>query len=122
MPHINVGDLLYAEVAGKTPLGLEAQRHMDSSKTVPDKLLMRLLLERLKQQDCQTCGWVLDGFPHTRKQVQAARMRTGHQHAQPKPKYHHWPQHTQYAGVVLNLVAVLPCQLAAVIVSCEGCR
>lgn len=72
MPHINVGDLLYAEVAGKTPLGLEAQRHMDSSKTVPDKLLMRLLLERLKQQDCQTSGWVLDGFPHTRKQVQSA--------------------------------------------------
>jgi hypothetical protein len=72
VPHINVGDLLYAEVAGKTPLGLEAQRHMDSSKTVPDKLLMRLLLERLKQQDCQTCGWVLDGFPHTRKQVKIA--------------------------------------------------
>lgn len=69
IPHINVGDLLYAEVAAKTPLGLEAQRHMDSSKTVPDKLLMRLLLERLQHMDCQAHGWVLDGFPHTRKQV-----------------------------------------------------
>lgn len=69
VPHINVGDLLYAEVAAKTPLGLEAQRHMDSSKTVPDRLLMKLLLERLQHADCQTQGWVLDGFPHTRKQV-----------------------------------------------------
>jgi hypothetical protein len=108
VPHINVGDLLYAEVAGKTPLGLEAQRHMDSSRTVPDKLLMRLLLERLKQQDCQTCGWVLDGFPHTREQVQAAvgcalatTMRSQH------PNHHHWPQHTQYAGVVLNALSLM---------------
>lgn len=69
VPHINVGDLLYAEVAAKTPLGLEAQRHMDSCKTVPDALLMGLLLERLKQPDCQAVGWVLDGFPHTRAQV-----------------------------------------------------
>jgi adenylate kinase len=69
VPHINVGDLLYAEVAAKTPLGLEAQRHMDSSKTVPDRLLMRLLLERLQHEDCRAQGWVLDGFPHTRKQV-----------------------------------------------------
>lgn len=70
MPHINVGDLLYAEVAAKTPLGLEAQRHMDSSKTVPGHLLMKLLLERLQHTDCQTHGWVLDGFPHTRKQAE----------------------------------------------------
>ena len=69
VPHVNVGDLLYAQVAAKTALGQEAQRHMDSSKTVPDTLLMRLLLDRLQQPDCQAVGWVLDGFPHTRKQV-----------------------------------------------------
>lgn len=74
MPHINVGDLLYAEVAAKTPLGLEAQRHMDGSKTVPDRLLMRLLLERLQHADCRVAGWVLDGFPHTRKQVGFERI------------------------------------------------
>lgn len=37
MPHINVGDLLYDEVARKTELGLEAKVFMDASKTVPDK-------------------------------------------------------------------------------------
>jgi adenylate kinase family enzyme len=42
---------------------------MDSSKTVPDHLLLTLLLLRLAAPDCQTQGWALDGFPHTRKQV-----------------------------------------------------
>lgn len=69
IPHINPGDLLYAEVASKTPLGLEAKQYMDSSKTVPDHLLLTLLLRRLAAPDCQAQGWALDGFPHTRKQV-----------------------------------------------------
>lgn len=37
LPHINVGDLLFEEVAKKTALGLEAKEFMDASKTVPDK-------------------------------------------------------------------------------------
>jgi hypothetical protein len=71
IPHINAGDLLYAEVASKTPLGLEAKQYMDSSKTVPDHMLLTLLLRRLAAPDCQAQGWALDGFPHTRKQVRS---------------------------------------------------
>jgi adenylate kinase len=37
LPHINVGDLLYEEIARKTPLGLEAKEFMDATKTVPDR-------------------------------------------------------------------------------------
>jgi len=37
MPHINVGDLLYQEVADGTPLGLEAKEFIEKSKTVQDK-------------------------------------------------------------------------------------
>eukprot|EP00882_Tetradesmus_deserticola_P032197 GHRQ01036445.1.p2 GENE.GHRQ01036445.1~~GHRQ01036445.1.p2 ORF type:complete len:119 (+),score=21.01 GHRQ01036445.1:446-802(+) len=74
IPHINAGDLLYSEVASKTPLGLEAKQYMDSSKTVPDHMLLTLLLRRLAAPDCQVQGWALDGFPHTRKQVRLARI------------------------------------------------
>jgi hypothetical protein len=69
VPHVNVGDLLYAEVAAKTPAGLEAQQLMDGGRTVPDRILLGLLLARLQQPDCVAQGWVLDGFPHTRTQV-----------------------------------------------------
>lgn len=37
LPHINVGDLLYKEVADGTPLGLEAKVYIEQSKTVLDK-------------------------------------------------------------------------------------
>lgn len=37
LPVVNAGDLLHAEVARKTPLGVEAQRHMHGSRTVPDR-------------------------------------------------------------------------------------
>jgi adenylate kinase len=68
-----VGDLLYAAVSAQTPAGLEAQRHMDANKgCVPDCILLDLLLARLQQPDCIAQGWVLDGFPHTKKQVNAA--------------------------------------------------
>lgn len=85
VPHVNVGDLLYQEVARKTPLGLEAQGHMDSSKAVPGRLLMQLLLERLQQPDCQVHGWVLDGFPHTRLQVGDHQRHDLHSRPGPMP-------------------------------------
>lgn len=66
---MNAGDLLYAEVSAKTALGLEAKQYMDSSRTVPDRMLMTLVLRRLAATDCQTQGWALDGFPHTKQQV-----------------------------------------------------
>jgi len=69
LPLINAGDLLYAEVAAKTALGLEAKGYTDSSKTVPDELLLKVLLQRLAAPDCATQGWLLDGFPHTSQQV-----------------------------------------------------
>jgi hypothetical protein len=37
VPHINAGDLLHSEVQRRTPLGVEAQQYMHSSKTVPDR-------------------------------------------------------------------------------------
>lgn len=76
LSHINVGDLLSSEVAAKTPLGLEAQQHMDASRTVPDRLLLTLLLRRLAAPDCAARGWALDGFPHTQQQVREAGIQS----------------------------------------------
>lgn len=37
VPHVNAGDLLHAEVRARTPLGLEAEKFMHGSRTVPDR-------------------------------------------------------------------------------------
>ncbi|KAK9808730.1 hypothetical protein WJX72_002676 [[Myrmecia] bisecta] len=73
VPHINVGELLYAEVQARTELGLEAKRFVDASKTVPDHVFITLVMRRLSQEDCVRRGWLLDGFPHTATQVAALR-------------------------------------------------
>ena len=37
---------------------------MDSGKLVPDEVVINILKERLKEDDCKD-GFILDGFPRT---------------------------------------------------------
>ncbi|OWZ21862.1 Adenylate kinase [Phytophthora megakarya] len=69
--HLSTGDLLRAAVTGGSPLGVLAQRFMDSGQLVPDELIVDVVLERLAQSDCEARGWLLDGFPRTPTQAQA---------------------------------------------------
>lgn len=38
-------------------------------KLVPDEVIIGIVRDRLAEEDCQTHGWLLDGFPRTRAQV-----------------------------------------------------
>ncbi|KUF90701.1 hypothetical protein AM587_10016303 [Phytophthora nicotianae] len=69
--HLSTGDLLRAAVACGSPLGVQAQHFMDSGQLVPDELIVDVVLERLAQPDCESRGWLLDGFPRTSTQAQA---------------------------------------------------
>ena len=70
VPHIATGDMLREAVAAKSPLGLEAKRHMDSGGLVPDQVVIGLVGERLGQPDAKV-GCLLDGFPRTAAQAEA---------------------------------------------------
>ena len=70
VPHVATGDMLREAVAARTPLGLEAKRHMDSGGLVPDEVVIGLVGERLAQTDAKA-GVVLDGFPRTVAQAEA---------------------------------------------------
>ncbi|KAL3662334.1 hypothetical protein V7S43_012661 [Phytophthora oleae] len=69
--HLSTGDLLRAAVACGSPLGVQAQHFMDSGQLVPDELIVDVVLEKLAQPDCESRGWLLDGFPRTATQAQA---------------------------------------------------
>lgn len=71
VPHISTGDLLRAEVASGSTLGLEAKSSLDSGELVPDEVLVPLLLERTEGPEPLT-GFVLDGFPRTPAQARLA--------------------------------------------------
>jgi adenylate kinase len=40
-----------------------------AGQLVPDEVIIGVVVERLKKEDCMEKGWLLDGFPRTRAQV-----------------------------------------------------
>ena len=69
VPHISTGDIFRANIKNGTELGMEAKKYMDAGKLVPDELTVKILLDRVAQDDCKN-GYVLDGFPRTIPQAE----------------------------------------------------
>ena len=70
VPHISTGDIFRANIKNGTELGNKAKVYMDQGLLVPDNLVVDLVVDRLKQEDCKK-GYVLDGFPRTIPQAEA---------------------------------------------------
>ena len=64
IPQISTGDILRTAVKNLTPLGEEAKTFMEAGQLVPDEVVVGLIKERLKEEDCVK-GYILDGFPRT---------------------------------------------------------
>ena len=71
VPHISTGDLLRAEVAAGSPLGLQAKEVMARGELVSDDILLGMLEDRFSRDDTKA-GFILDGYP--RNLVQAAAL------------------------------------------------
>lgn len=69
VPHISTGDIFRANIKNGTELGMEAKKYMDQGLLVPDELTVKILLDRVAQDDCKN-GYVLDGFPRTIPQAE----------------------------------------------------
>jgi len=70
IPQISTGDILRANVREGTELGLAAKKYMDKGELVPDEVLIGIIKNRLKEQDCEK-GFILDGYPRTLPQADA---------------------------------------------------
>ena len=69
IPHISTGDIFRYNIKNGTELGKEAKKYMDQGLLVPDELTVKILLDRVAQDDCKN-GYVLDGFPRTIPQAE----------------------------------------------------
>ncbi|MFV9615274.1 MAG: adenylate kinase [Gammaproteobacteria bacterium] len=70
---ISTGDILRGAVAAGTELGKQAQAAMKAGDLVSDDLIMGIMGERLKEDDCKA-GYLLDGFPRTIPQAEALKV------------------------------------------------
>ncbi|MEF8700312.1 MAG: adenylate kinase [Candidatus Accumulibacter sp. UW26] len=72
IPQISTGDMLRAAVKAGTPLGIEAKKIMDTGGLVSDEIIIGLVSDRLRDDDCQA-GYLFDGFPRTLPQAEAMK-------------------------------------------------
>lgn len=70
LKHLSTGDLLRSEIAGKTPLGLEAKSFIDKGILVPDEVVIGMISSALEANP-QATGFLFDGFPRTEAQAEA---------------------------------------------------
>ena len=70
IPAISTGNMLREAMANGTEMGLKAKSFIDAGKLVPDEVVIGIIAERLKQDDCKN-GFILDGFPRTIPQAEA---------------------------------------------------
>ena len=70
---ISTGDILRGAVAAGTELGKKAEAAMKAGDLVSEYLIMGIMEERLKEDDCKA-GYLLDGFPRTIPQAEALKV------------------------------------------------
>ena len=69
LPHISTGDIFRKNIKEGTELGKKAKEYMDQGLLVPDELVVAIVEDRLKEDDCRN-GFLLDGFPRTVNQAE----------------------------------------------------
>ncbi|MEA4965838.1 MAG: adenylate kinase [Oscillospiraceae bacterium] len=70
IPTISTGNILREAIKNGTEIGLKAKSFMDAGKLVPDDVIIGIVAERVRRDDCAG-GFILDGMPRTIPQAQA---------------------------------------------------
>lgn len=70
IPAISTGAIIREAIKNGTEMGLAAKSYTDNGALVPDEVVIGIIKDRLKQNDCGN-GFILDGFPRTVPQAEA---------------------------------------------------
>lgn len=70
IPAVSTGNIIREALKNGTDMGLKAKSYIDAGALVPDDVVIGIIKERLKEDDCKN-GFILDGFPRTIPQAEA---------------------------------------------------
>jgi len=68
IPVISTGVILREAVEKNSKLGIEVENIMKKGSLVPDHIILEIIKERIKQEDCKN-GFIFDGFPRNIEQA-----------------------------------------------------
>lgn len=66
--HFSTGDMLRAAIKQGTPVGRQAEQYMAKGELVPDKLIIKIVMERIDGGG-REANYIFDGFPRTLAQA-----------------------------------------------------
>lgn len=72
IPTISTGAIIRNAIRAGSEMGLKAKSLIDKGLLVPDEVVISIIDNRLKEDDCKN-GYILDGFPRTLSQAQALK-------------------------------------------------
>ena len=70
MIQLSTGDMLRAEIASRSELGMQAKKIMDAGELISDNIMISMIELRMSTDEAKA-GVILDGFPRTVKQAEA---------------------------------------------------
>ena len=73
IPTISTGAVIRDEIEKKSEIGMQVCDIINSGELVCDDLVLKLIKERLKADDCKD-GFILDGFPRTVAQAEGLEL------------------------------------------------
>ena len=73
IPTISTGEMIRSEIAARTELGNKAAKIINGGNLLPDDVMIDMIKSRIAQDDCKN-GFILDGFPRTPGQAEAAEQ------------------------------------------------
>ncbi len=74
---LSTGDMLRAEVASESQLGLTLKAIMEAGELVSDEIIIELIGNCISEPECER-GFILDGFPRTVPQAEALDNMLNH--------------------------------------------
>ena len=76
LTHLSTGDLLRAELAAETELGLQAKNIMEKGELVSDSIIIGMIRNKIADM-ADAKGFIFDGFPRTVAQAKALDVLLG---------------------------------------------
>merc|ERR1719326_703486 len=69
--HVSIGDIVRENIQSKTPLGIEAEKHVSAGNFVPTDMALSIVTEHMCRPEVVQHGALLDGFPRTAEQARS---------------------------------------------------